>query len=259
MKLTAVSSALGAIALLTVGISATPATAATFTFHKTNFDSVVGLGKRAGIPKAITTTFDEHTQRLTWSSTIARNLQHNSLANGAWLVLSEGPNPRKDTDEYAILYLDGTQQQVSAYHYDGNLGDKSWQSTRFLGSTDLSVAKTDDELTLAFELDASNINGMTETFGPAWKGVAFGENIGLWFHAVDNLVTDYSPSGQLSEFDYKHSSWFDTGVPLATVKSVAASGEGAKDIPEPTSAIALGVFAGIVGLSRRWRKGAAPA
>ena len=263
MKLTAArislgQVALGAIAFCAVGTAATPATAATFTFQKTDIDTIGGLGKRAGIHKSATATFNDQTNWLTWSSTIERNLRHNSLAEGAWLVLSEGPNPSEDVDEYAIFYLDGTQQRVSAYQYDGSLGKESWQSTQFLGAAALSVTDNGDERTFSFEMDTSGINGMTDMFGTNWKGAAFGEEIGVWLHSVDRLKTDYTATGELSKFDYKYASWFDSGVPMATVQS-ASAGEDAQDIPEPGSAIALGMFAGMVGLGCRGRKRAAMA
>lgn len=253
MKPTAARIALGAIAFCFASMAATPAVAATFTFQKNDIDTMSGLGKRAGTHKSVTATFDDQTNWLTWSSTLERNSQHNSLANGAWLVLSEGPNPRKDTDEYAIFYLDGTQQRVSAYHYDSNLGSKSWQTTQFLGTAALSVTDEGSDRTFSFGLDVSDINGMTDVFGEDWKGAAFGEEIGVWLHSVNELKTDYTALGELSEFDYKYASWFDSGVPMATVRA-ASLGEDAQDIPESGSAIALGVFAGIVGLGCRGRK-----
>ncbi len=94
-----------AIAALSVVSAIAPANAATFTYEDSNPKNRDGLGltHRAGKYSSITATFDDQTDVLNWSSTFTRNKGNNRLSDGAWLVLSDGENPKGDVDEYAII------------------------------------------------------------------------------------------------------------------------------------------------------------
>ena len=203
-----------------------------------------GLNNKVGIHKSITTTFDDVTEELTWSSTFAKT-SDGELPDGFWLVLSDGPNPKNHDYEYAIFYLDGIENKLTAYAYNGQNNSSSWNTNPFLGSWDgdnVSVVDNGNERTLSFSIDASEMNSRND-LGDGWKGATFGEEVGIWFHAVDNLNTDYDANNHLTHFSGS-GGWFDTGA-LKTEK-----------VPEPGTIGAIGVgLLGLVGASKRKKKG----
>lgn len=242
--------AAAAIAVLSVACAIAPANAATFTYEDSAPKRQDGLGltNRAGRYSNIKATFDDQTDVLNWSSTFTRNKSNNNLANGGWLVLSDGENPKRNVDEYAILYLDATANKVSIYNYDGENNENSYKYSDFLGSTALNVIENGaDEVTFEFSIDATDINNNT-SFGPDWKGIAFDEEIGIWFHSAAGLHTSYGANGELLEFNPRKSGWYDTSKPFATTVSTAS-------VPEPGSVAALAVFGVAAATKLRKRVG----
>ncbi len=219
---------------------ANPAQAAKF-----EFDSAVGGNANVGVHKQIKTSFDDETDLLTWSSTFSRNTSNNKLADGAWLVLSEGPNPKSHVQEYTMFYLDGVNEKLTAYTYNGVNGSNSWKDDNsvFLGSWDLDVANSGDERTFSFDLDMTDINNSQVDLGDSWKGTFFGEEVGVWYHGVENVQATYNVDGSLSDFSYASQGWFDA-KDLATTK-----------VPEP-GAIASLAMMGLLGAKVLRRKSA---
>lgn len=226
----------GLITALSLTLTESPATAATFIFDS----NALAGNTTVGTHEAITTTFDDATDLFTWSVTLRRNEANNKLANGGWLVVNGGGNPKADDQESVIFYLDGETHQVSAYDYSGKHRSHSWRASSFLGATALSVENVDDERTLSFAFDMSQINRMTDTFGPNWKGTAFGDQVGIWFHGVDGLTADYTDEGNLAQFSYTHQGWYDTNAKQTVSSAVLSS---TQEIPEPSGLIALGLVA----------------
>ncbi|MGC1306818.1 MAG: hypothetical protein WA885_06285 [Phormidesmis sp.] len=231
------------LASLSVFIAGAPATAATFTYEVSD----VGGKTAAGFIKAISTTFDTDTDLFTWSSTFSRNPATNGLAEGGWLVISDGPNP-EPSDEYAIFYYDSTtRDQVTIYNYDDiDRGAHSWRNSTLLDTTGLTITDSGDERTFDFSFDMTDINAMTDTFGPDWEGTSFGEEIGIWFHGLDGLTTAYAPNGSLTEFKFEKESWFD-------IKN-APTGSVSQAVPEPAGTAALGMFAGSMLMASAYRR-----
>lgn len=233
-----------AVAALSVVCAIAPAQAAVFTFednHPVSRDGLV-VNSKAGQYSSIKTSFDDQTNILNWSSTFTRNQTNQALSNGAWLVLSDGENPKNNVDEYAIMYLDATASTVSIYNYNGKNSANSYRYSDYLGSTALNVIENGpDEVTFEFSLDATDINNST-SYGSEWKGIAFSEEIGLWFHDAAGLHTAYDANGKLLSFVSAKSGWYDTTKALPTTK-----------VPEPGSLAALGLVAaaGVTQLRKR--------
>ncbi|MEM6520726.1 MAG: PEP-CTERM sorting domain-containing protein [Cyanobacteria bacterium P01_D01_bin.71] len=226
--------ALGVATLGAVAIAAQPASAAKFQYDP----PTIGGNNKAGNHEDINTIFDTNSELLTWSSTFSRN-NKGHLADGAWLVLTEGGNPKYQEQEYAIFYLDGIEKKLTAYSYNGQNNSSSYKHNTFLGSWDLDVEEGNDERTFSFALDMTDINSRTD-IDAGWKGALFGEKIGVWFHGVTGLETDYDSNGQLTEFTYKKSGWHDVG------------NKDTEQIPEPALALGLGTAA-VIGAVRRKR------
>lgn len=220
---------------------ANPAQAATF-----KFDSAVGGNSQVGIHKQITTSFDDETELLTWSSTFQINPKNQVLANGAWLVLNDGPNPKSHVQENTMFYMDGVNKKLTAYTYNGVNGSNSWtdSNSKFLDSWDLNVSESADgsERTFSFDLDMSEINNRTD-LGDDWQGTLFGEEVGIWFHGVENVEASYKADGSLSQFSYASQGWFDAANLTAT------------KVPEP-GAIAGLAMVGLLAAKTLRRKSA---
>ncbi|NEP61296.1 MAG: PEP-CTERM sorting domain-containing protein [Symploca sp. SIO2G7] len=198
---------LAAVTSITLAVS--PASATTFIFDSNN----VGGNQIVGVHKHILTTFDGNTDLFTWKSTFQVNPNNGKLANGAWLVISEGPNPKDNVQEYTMFYLDGINEKVSLYTYNGVNGSNSWKDANsvYQGDLDLDIDNSvAGERTFNFSHDMTEINSRQD-LGNDWKGTFFGSSVGIWFHGVDGLDAAYSgPSGSLSQFSYNSQGWYDT-------------------------------------------------
>ena len=221
-------------ALLTTAsvlLASAPAFATSFHFNKNNPNG----SDKAGDITSITTSFNDSNDVFTWSSTIKRNAD-GVLANGAWLVVNDGPNPKGIDSELAIYYFDEASETGSIYNYDGRNNSTSWNSPgELLDTFDLDVTKNgNDEVTYSFSYDATILNGLG--LSPTWEGTAFSDKVGIWFHAVSGLDAEYDlSSNEITKFAYnKQQSWYDI------------SNKHTKAVPEPASAAALGLFA-VVG------------
>ncbi|MEL6262830.1 MAG: hypothetical protein AAFQ40_13740 [Cyanobacteria bacterium J06623_5] len=232
-----------ALAAVPVLFAIAPAQAGTFVFEESN----LGGNKRVGKHEYIKAEYDSDTEVFSWTSTFSRNTNNGRLADGAWLVISDGEDPKNNVDEYAILYMDGTTGNVSIYNYDGVNGSDSYKNETFLGNTALTVDNSvTDERTFSFSLDATTINDMTSTFGNDWDGIAFDRKIGIWLHGVDELTTTYKnndPNQGLDKFNYKKQGWYDVSHKDAT------------KVPEPGSVAAIGLFATAAATQLRKRLG----
>lgn len=232
-----------ALAAVPVLFAIAPAHAGSFVFEDTNLNG----NKRAGNFDHIKATFDTDTEEFSWSSTFSRNTSNGNLADGAWLVVSGGANPKNHVDEYAIFYMDGDKGQVSIYNYDGVNSANSYQHETFLGTTALNVTNVNsDTRTFDFSLDATAINSMQSTFGPDWKGISFEENIGLWFHSIDNPTITYNNNDieqGIASFIYQAQGWHDS------------KNNATKKVPEPGSVAAIGIFAAAAATKLRKRLG----
>ncbi|MGD1944465.1 MAG: hypothetical protein ACFB0G_24480 [Leptolyngbyaceae cyanobacterium] len=226
--------ALGAAVVIPVAIAAQPASAAKFSYDSQS----IGGNQNVGVHKSITTTYDINSEVLTWSSTFAE--KNGKLADGAWLVLSEGPNPKGDKQEYTMFYLDGVAEKLTAYTYNGRNGSNSWQDSNsvYLDSWDLDVSTVGNERTFSFAVDMTDINSRTD-LGNDWKGTFYEEKIGIWFHGVADVDATYNASHELTKFNYSSQGWYDT------------ANEDAEKVPEPFLAVGLGAAAAFGAVRRK--------
>lgn len=245
MSLTLKLKASLAITALSLFITSAPAAATTFTFEAERFSNRRSL---AGTHKALSTSFDDETNLLKWSSTFSRNTTTHKLAEGGWLVLSDGPKPADL--ENAIFYLDGINNKVSAYAYDANRR-RSWQSSELLGQTALNVTNDGDDRTFDFMFDMTQINA--KNISPNWEGGRFGNEIGLWFQAVADLDIAYK-NGEISRFRHGVQSGYDKKN-LDTVV-LDDNDNNAEAVPEPATAAAMGVFAAAAAFAKRRQRSA---
>lgn len=218
----------------------------------------ISVNDTAGVMEAITASFDDATNQLTWSATFSASQVWPGLLPSAFtLALTPGPNPKGIDGELALIYFDaqGPSPVLTAYGYNGKNGASSF----FDGSGAAGVQPPDpivssllnnqialtDTLnpngtrTLGFSMDASLINTHVPLYGnPAdWTGIAFGQQIGTWFHPLGVVNSTYS-QGFLTEWRPEITGWFD--------------GAYNETVPEPTTAAFA--LAGLALTLRRRRK-----
>lgn len=143
-----------------------------------------------------------------------------------WTVVSPGPNPKSNKDEYVIFYGDLKNNQLTSYVYDGKNSADSYKSSRFLGSHKLTTRDIDkDTKWTSFTLDVTAMNNLN--LGPDWQGAKFGENIGIWFHPSSGSKFHYNKNGSISKFSYTKQGWFDVAnqPTCAHISSVPEPGE----------------------------------
>lgn len=208
-----------------------------------------GNGNVIGDTSAI---FDASTQNMKWSTTVANNI------DGFWLAVSPGPNPKGHAGELALLYFDATKMtpRLTAYAYNGVNGGTSWKDgspasgdqapDRIISSiTDgtwinslTSTDNGDGTKTFGFDINATAINGHTPKYpgSTPWTGAAFGDKIGVWYHAVDIRDIAYNSKGFIKNLHYKDKGWLDV--------------HNRQTVPEPASMTLL-ALGGLALLRRR--------
>lgn len=196
-------------------------------------DEAIGLNDAYGEYEYIKTTYNTNSELLTWESTFTT--VGDKAIDGGWLVISDGPNPKGDVNEYAIFYLDGVNERLTAYAYDGKNWNRSWQEQEFLGSWDDALTfetftndAGEQQSKLNFNLDVTSINeaNITNNSGDPWIGTQFEENLGIWFHAGHSTLAEYFDNGEIESFSTS-AKWYDTGE------------LDAESVPEPATTAAL--------------------
>ena len=220
--------------------------------------------------KSMTAEYDPGTKRFKWDFTSG------TQTNGYWLVLSPGPNPKGHAGELAIVYLDAKAltanstitPTLTVYNYNGLNGISSYMDgnpavggnqtpDRIFSSLNASTARAIMQLSatatsttrrFVLELDASLIQNHTPLYpnpaGDDWTGLAFGSQMGTWFHPTAGLNTAYGTDpnnpnfNYLTNFTYTQQASFDT-TNLTT-----------QWVPTP-GAVALLGLAGLAGVRRR--------
>ncbi len=214
-----------------IAFAGSVAEASTFSFNSSiDPASGVAINNRAGNYEEIKTSFDDETDLFSWSSTFTAN-NHGNLADGGWLVISDGKNPKGGEQKYTMFYMDGDAEKLTAYTYNGVNGSNSWQDSNsvYLDSWDLSVSEGTDERTFSFDIDMTAINGRTD-LGADWEGTSFADEVGIWFHGVNDFEADYNVDGSLKDFGYLSQGWYDSTTPIDT-----------KKVPEPTGMAGMAI------------------
>ena len=145
---------------------------------------------------SVSATFDTDTDEFTFAVDYNGN-----AAEGGWLVISPGPNPKNSNSELGIAYFDATSGNTWIYAYNGQNNNASYQTMEFLGFFEDAYTSVGDEATLAF--DATAVNAGLDT------GFAFGNHIGIWFHPTANLNV-LGDSDGLYIFQAHQNGWLDT-------------------------------------------------
>jgi hypothetical protein len=164
--------------------------------------------------ESLSTSYDTDQEFLTWESSFNSDGFHD--IDGAWLVLSDGPNAKGAGDlgnqrELAIFYMDGVQEKLTAFRYNGENNASSYQQEDFLGAWDLDVTTGGGITTFGFDIDVSALNADDDGgFLTNWQGVQFGEKIGLWFHgAGKDFNSAYDNEWKLTEFTFNKDFYID--------------------------------------------------
>ena len=217
------------------------ASATTFSFHNPDPSGSEG----AGDIKDFNVSYNDVSEVLTWSTTVEE--KNGNLANGFWMVLSDGPNPKGGFNEYAIMYGDGLTGELNTYLYNGANASNSWSNPGEHIETFVDVLTMDTSVagqhTFDFSIDATNVNNHVPLFPgiDEYTGISFGNMVGIWFHAVvfSGSGATYNPNGTLASFDFNKQSWYDASNDLTVV-------------PVPAAAWLFGTaLMGLFGLKRR--------
>ncbi len=169
--------------------------------------------------------YNPGSKQLDFSATFSKN---SASPDGFWFVVSDGPDPKSNANEYAIFYFDaskvaGTGSAIlTSYVYDGVNGPTSWQnpgnlleSSQTGTSLSATASTSGNTTTFAFSADVAKTNDASQWpasygLGTDWDGAQFGEKVGIWFHSFTlNSETEYDKDGKLTKLDIKKSDYFD--------------------------------------------------
>lgn len=163
-----------------------------------NYDRGAGVfGGNSGLSyDSVNATYDQGTED--FSFTVDYN---GAAAEGGWLVISPGPNPKNSDRELGIAYFDAASGNTWIYAYNGLNNNASYQTMQYLGFFEDSYTTVNGVASLAF--NASSFSGQLDT------GFSFGNRIGIWFHPSANLNVN-GDSGGLDGFHASSNGWLDT-------------------------------------------------
>lgn len=220
----------------------------------------VGYNNAAGEVLDIVGKYDSTAQLFSWSATFGRN-SDGKLANGFWLVVSNGPNPKDlaPGSELAIFYVDARPEKtaITAYQYDSEKGEASYQDpTGFLGSfTGLSVASSVDRNTRIVSFNDLDVSGINASLND--PGVSFANKIGIWMHPVvlnknaeyygKKASGDHKP-GMIKDWQHNSQGWYESEseCTVGFNKPDCEGGGSGVEVPEPSTMLLF--LAAILGL-----------
>lgn len=225
--------------------------ATTFEYHcaaKADGSACRNGNHVSGTLTELNTTYNAQAEQFTWDASFSAT--NGVLPTSAWLVITPGPNPKYHVDEFAILYFDHVEEKLTTYLYNGQNSRNSFlNADGYLGTHDLSVTNNQNGTsTISADLMTSSINSALSN--SEWVGVAFGEEIGLWYHPAygDGTASDftYGADGRILGYDIIRAGWYDTGN-IATTTSAP--------VPEPSAALLFGIGGAVASsMTRRTRK-----
>lgn len=132
--------------------------------------------------------------------------------NGGWFVLSAGTSPTISNSELAIMYLDFTTNDIHAYSYNGLNNTSSFQDqSAYIQSFEDAIHITRNNGQLFVEIHDLDVAALQDSNNdPAWTGLSFDDEIGIWAHFGD-IDIRYAQNGLLSRFSFNTQSYADFG------------------------------------------------
>ncbi len=227
---------IGAITALTL-VSAASADLANWSFTAGQAGSNYAQNNTGGAIQSATSMFNSATNQFSFSVQFS-----NQITRGFWLAVSPGDNPKTHSGELALIYFDASVMgnlRMTVYNYNGVNGDSSYydgsiasgtQAPDRIASTlngfaaNMSVVDSGGGRTMSISFNASAIQSHVPVYpgNTPWTGVAFGQQIGVWFHPVASLSTTYGANGFLSTWNASNGGWLD-GHNFTTVPTPGAS------------------------------------
>lgn len=214
----------------------------------------------AGYVEHLTTKFNDSTQQLSASLVLTDTLPANvtnqgayaisGIGDGVWMVLTDGKGPKHgSTGEYAILYADSNSGNITSYVYSGNWSHDSWKRPgEFIQSFEgaFSTVSVAGQTTYNFDINVSGINSYTpsDPDDDGWKGIQFGEEIGIWVHPFFNdVLPTFNSDGSIATMAIGGFGWFDSDENSPLITSA---------VPIPTAIWLFGSgLAGLIAAGRR--------
>ena len=273
--------------IIYLGLAATFASSAMATTYQVDLqgypvkDGVLNINKhspQAGYVDRFFTKYNDVTEQLNVSMTLSNALPSGVVNNrpeydpqgigdGFWVVLTEGRGPQTTASarQYTILMGDKESKTVNSYVYrptedktpltEINLLDQ--QQDSFIQSfanafqIDTSVS---GKVTYSFDIDATDINNYNGSFaGDNWKGVKYGETVGIWAHPFFLADVALNDDGSYSNLNILSEGWFDTPLNPTTSDPLVGTVVVTPDpVPVPAAVwfFATGLL-GFAGLRKR--------
>lgn len=195
------------------------------------------ISDAAGKFESIQASFDDSSKLFTWNATFS-----DQQTRAYTLAVNKGPNPKGRPGELALIYFDAdlnpSVPTVSVFGYNGANAANSFsdgdgvaagtQSPVKIHKNTAQAESASDWLKVAtmqdvgskrvfsLTIDASVINGFNNPFtsqyapqGVTWTGVAFAQQLGLWFHTYKNITTHYDGTGTIDQWSASNTGYFD--------------------------------------------------
>ena len=174
------------------------------------------------------------------NDTYSMKFNNTTGADGFWLVVSDGENPKNNVNEYAILYGDLTNNRITAYTYNGQNAANSFANPGEYIATYNNVFDFQANDMIQFDIDVAKINNFVPDNGlpNEWDGVQLGALGGIWFHQSTGSQFSYDGQGAITEYTFTGQTWLDrANDPSFTRRSPdCLQGETARGFANPCDA-----------------------
>lgn len=128
--------------------------------------------------------------------------------DGYWLAISPGANPKGNSTELAILYMDLKENRYAVYNYNGVNGSNSFSTAGAVFIQGGSAGLTQNGNSYSFNLNVANINNGALNQNAGWTGMEFGSKVGVWYHFFDGDV-NFNANGRVTALNAYSQGWSD--------------------------------------------------